>query len=170
MANVEKEVIGYHGTDFAVKDKIISDGYKFSDKNKWFGAGIYFFEDFLSLKGETEAYNWAKNVKKIKNVAVFKAKIASKTYFDFIENDEHRKIFKEIRDELLAQHVASAYYRKKFDEFRVFSVLSKYDEIEYIRMMVDASKYKGYWSPYIKHPQIQICVKKHNAIKENNII
>jgi len=45
--------------------------------------------------------------------------------------------------------------------------MSKENDIELIRVPVDAGKYYGYDSPVIMRYQVQICVKKSDCIKNN---
>ena len=53
-------LIGYHGTDLANVDSILTDGYQASEgDDQWFGNGVYFFIKGLSSKPAYQAEQWA---------------------------------------------------------------------------------------------------------------
>ena len=51
-------MIGHHGTNRNSARLILKDGFKISQGEQWFGAGVYFFEN-----DPIEAKNWAIKVK-----------------------------------------------------------------------------------------------------------
>ncbi|QTA84499.1 hypothetical protein [Desulfonema magnum] len=160
--------IGYHGTDANNIDSIFNQGYKFSGKKEWFGEGIYFFEDMSPLtNGFTEARNWAIKVKHLKHWAVFQAEIETDLYIDLVFNDEHKKLFREIKEMLLGFHKKSGKNLKNFSDRAVFNLMAKEKKAELIRAPVNAGKFGGYYSPIIEKFQIQICVKQPECIKKN---
>lgn len=48
------EIKGYHGTSIENAKKILETSYKLSNEKEWFGAGVYFFENFRYAGRKTQ--------------------------------------------------------------------------------------------------------------------
>lgn len=63
-------MIGHHGTSKISAQSILRMGFLKSNGKKWFGDGVYFFDD-----DQREALNWAVRVKRMTDYAVLKSNI-----------------------------------------------------------------------------------------------
>jgi hypothetical protein len=159
----------YHGTNVKNIESIQKNGYNFSSDKEWLGKGIYFFETLKPIvDGVTEAISWVKYVKKERTWAVFEATIESDLYFDLVEDIEHKKIYDKIRNRALELFIKAGNRRKDFKERIIYSKLEE-REVDFIRVLVDASKHEGYYSYTVRRPQLQVCVKDKRCIKENTL-
>ncbi len=161
---------GYHGTHANNIDRILKNGYKESSEKEWFGRGIYFFETLHPMvDGIEEAKSWAKYVKKHSKWAVFKATIESENYIDLLGSIVHRQMYDKIRETALQLHAEAGFDRTSFQERIIYNKLEE-AKVDFIRVLVDADKYQGYYSYTIRRPQLQVCVKNHEAIKKNELL
>ncbi len=82
----QRLVIGYHGCDATVRDKVIQKGHQlkvFPKRYDWLGQGIYFWEH-----GPARALEWAKEQKKrgkLKTPAVLGAVLHLGSCFDLLD-------------------------------------------------------------------------------------
>jgi hypothetical protein len=159
----------YHGTNVKNIKSIQKYGYTFSTDKEWLGKGIYFFETLKPIvDGVTEAICWVKYVKNEGTWAVFEATIESDLYFDLVEDIEHKKVYDKIRHRALELFIKAGNKRKDFKERVIYSKLEE-REVDFIRVLVDASKHEGYYSYTVRRPQVQVCVKNKKCIKENTL-
>jgi len=163
------KVIGYHGTEAKHIDDINKNGYNFSE-NGWFGEGVYFFETLKPLThGEEEAIYWAIKIKRCDEWAVFKAIIESSKFIDLIGNNEHKILYDQIKKRLLSLHLKSKKDRTTFKESIIFKTLQKEKDVDFMRVMVDASDKQIPYGYVIGRFQVQVCVKKSICIKKNEL-
>lgn len=165
--------IGYHGTEKKYVENIIKNKYILSSDKEWFGAGVYFFETLPGIcNGRTEARNWVLYVKRKWDYAIFKADISSENYVDLLKNISHKKKFDDIVEKLYYKHIEQGKSEKEFNLNIVFKYLEKENKIDFIRCLVNAAdkdKYKMY-RYIVRRPQIQICVKNVDIIRNNKVV
>ena len=160
--------IGYHGTKIENVSNINENGYNISAESKWFGQGVYFFEDLPPLTyGNIEAKSWAIRAKKFYRWAVFKAIIKSEKYIDLVNNKEHKEKYSRIRDKLKEIHKRTIGDRPPFGEIIVFKKLEESADIEFIRVATDGIWDYNYPTYVIQRYQLQICVKNTRCIIKN---
>lgn len=159
----------YHGTNAESADNISKIGYLKSDPSEWFGRGVYFFESYdILCDGFIEARDWAKNVKKFINWAIFEATIESDKYIDIAFNINHRKLYDRIKKTAITKHKEAGKNVRDFQEKTIFLEMEKLN-IDFIRVLVDSKKNLGYYSYTIRRPQLQVCVKNINVIINNEL-
>jgi len=163
------KIIGYHGTDTTAARSIIKDGYRLSAKNKWFGAGVYFFKDFYTLcNGYTEAYQWAKVVNKMVDVAVLRSTIEADTIFDLVTSIEDRRDFDEIKACALQAHRRAGFNDEDFNLNTVFIKLE--GSYQVMIALVDGACFEGFHDYVVRRPQVQVCVKDKSCIVETALV
>ena len=165
------EFIGYHGTSLQNGEIIVSDGFRASVENGWFGPGIYFFEDLpaLGFFGRIEAKGWAIAVKKFENWCVIKAVIITDKVVDLLD-EKQRKVYAAIRQKLFEKHQVAGLDLKSFDEFTIYAAMSEQKGAEIIRGLVNADAMtKSYWTYSIRRPQVQLCVTAPDVITNYKI-
>lgn len=161
---------GFHGTTPDNANSIIKNGFEPSNEKAWFGAGIYFFGSVFSIiDGKEDAKFWVLNVKKQDKWAVIRARIESYKAFDMIMNEDHKKAFTRMREELFKLHLKAGKAPDHFKDRMVFIQIERSGSYEVIRAFVDPAK-KLYLSYALPRVQIQICVKQADAIKSSEII
>ncbi|OHD12574.1 MAG: hypothetical protein A2Y41_02625 [Spirochaetes bacterium GWB1_36_13] len=161
---------GYHGTDSDSVTSIIKNGYNLSNNKQSLGKGVYFFQDYYNLcNGLEEAKNWAIHVKKFERWSVLKVNIDTEKYIDIFLDVKHREMFDVIKKELIKKHLEAGKNIKTFNENAIFRKLEEQD-IDLIRVLVDATKDIGYPKYVVRRPQVQICVKTTKVIVDNILI
>jgi len=165
----EMKIIGYHGTHLISARSIEKEGYRLSNKDNWFGAGVYFFKDFFTLcNGYYEAENWARNVKKIVDVAVLRSTIETDSIFDLVTNIEDRRDFDELKAGALEAHRRAGFQDKEFNLNTVFIKLE--GSYQVMIALVDGSRFEGFHDYVVRRPQVQVCVKEKSCILETAIV
>lgn len=162
---------GFHGTDYNYINSIKKAGYNKSTDDNWLGEGVYFFQNFKPVTdGFKEALFWAKNVKKVDKWAVFKAKLKGYKIFDLWENEDHKKEFRELKNELYKKHVEFNKNPRFFKEVTVFIYIAqKKKDLQMLRVPVDGNSF-GHYSYVVYRLQVQICVKDLACIENNRLI
>ena len=77
--------------------------------------------------------------------------------------------FDVIKKELIKKHLEAGKNIKTFNENAIFRKLEEQD-IDLIRVLVDATKDIGYPKYVVRRPQVQICVKTTKVIVDNILI
>lgn len=116
------------------------------------------------IRGNKEAKDWVIYNKKETKWAVLCATIQTDAAFDIIGNLQHWNMFIEAKDELIKKHREAGKDPVYFKDRMVFIEFEKIGKYNVIRALVDAVK-KEYISYMIGRPQVQICVKDANTIK-----
>ena len=165
------DVIGYHGTDGDSVREINIRGFKLLNSNpsNWLGDGVYFFQSVkdMDIDGFKEAESWAKRTAKYvnsKSYGVFEARIKSGKVFDSYGKREHRILFWKIKHRL-----ESVYKGDLLIDQRVYLILREKYSFELFRILADGRKIK-YPSYTIERPQVIICIKNLECIKEKKLI
>lgn len=160
-------ITGYHGTSEENCDEILKNGYSKSGDDEWFGAGVYFFEDCAPFTSGTEEAEWWVRIRKYPRWVILKSIIESEKYLDIAFCQEHRRLYEQIKKELVNLHRRGGRSIRDFKLRSVFIMLSKRD-VDFIRASVDAQRDPGFFSYVIGRYQIQVCVKNIDCIKSTS--
>jgi len=162
-------LVGYHGTDKRFAEKIKTEGYNYSSSENWFGKGVYFFKDYYTLcNGCQEAYNWARHVKKLTDIVVFKSIIESDLVLDLLSSIEDRQCFDKIKKQALKKHQEAGLGIKDFNLNVVFIKLEEFCQV--IIALVDGARFEGFHNYVVRKPQAQVCVKEKACIIDTTVV
>lgn len=156
---------GYHGTSAERASVILSSGFiDSSGTGSWFGLGVYFFQTYHALcDGHSEALQWAQNVKRYSDPVVIKAIISSGDYIDLLEDAEQKEAYQKLVNK--AKEKLSTYKRQRIDETKIFGMLYKGADVDFVRVLTSGHRACVEGCVYANaRPQVQICVKKQSCM------
>ena len=161
-------ITGYHGTSEEFYEKILNNGYLKSGDNEWFGSGVYFFGDCMPITSGAKEAEWWVRTRRYSRWVILSSIIESEKYLDIAFCSEHRRLYEQIKTELIRKHRQYGKRTKDFQLRSVFIMLSKKD-VDFIRAGVDAQRRPDYNCYVIGRYQIQICVKNIGCIKSTSL-
>ncbi|MEY8600628.1 hypothetical protein [Staphylococcus shinii] len=99
------KIIGYHGTNRDIKERILKTNFTLSNKNNWFGQGLYLFEQDYDM-----AQQWAKRKYKRSISSVIECEIVvnNDNVIDLTDpSSQNNKEFHELRTKQIYELVES---------------------------------------------------------------
>lgn len=160
---------GYHSTSEEIgNDILIQKRFIDSDETNWLGRGVYFWGDCDIFNGFDASIWWITKIKRLTKYIILKVEIQSDKYLDLIDNITHKRIFGNIKNELIEKHFQSGRNEIDFKEYLIFKFIDQKYNYDFIYAFTHGSdsRYRkiGFNLNVVTRPQIQICVKKQDCI------